>query len=440
MKFSQKIFLITFAFVTITINLIGIIIINNNYQTQLNEKIKNNISNIDTLCSNLKFYGIINVHKKDNTYYEITKDNDIIYTNLLLDMESVKDRITPTEEIKAIIVDETLFMSTKKEEYDIILAENIENVFTMRDEQISFFIKVSFIFSFIIALGLYIIINLLTRKIKKLNKAVNEIAKGDYKSRVKNLGKDEVGELAESFNSMAQSIEMSIENIERVSTNRQNFINDMTHEMRTPLTSIIGYSSLIKNKKVCNIDDILDYNNKIYEEGNYLNLLSQRLMDIVLLDNQKLELEYMNVSKIIAEIIEKMKFEYNDVQFIKTIEENISFNCDKVLLYSLIQNIIKNSIIAYEDVYQKVVEISFEKKEEKKVLLKIIDYGKGMSEEQINKITEPFYTLNKDRNRKKSGMGLGLTLCVKICEVLNSKLKILSTLGKGTTVIIEFNI
>lgn len=445
MKFSQKIFLITFAFVTISINLIGIIIINNNYNMQINSRIENNISNLHNIVNILRFYnksGINeNLFDKDNTCYEISEDENIIYSNLLFNMDEVKNKITPTNEnIKAIISNEVLFMSVKQDNYNIILAEDIKDIFNIRKEQIYFFIKVSIIFSFIIAFCLYITIFLLTRKIKKLNKAVKHISEGDYSARVQNLGTDEIGNLAKSFNKMAYSIDKTISEIQRVSENRKNFINNITHEIRTPLTSIIGYSSLIKSWKITQKEKIIEYNNKIYEEGNYLNLISQRLIDIVLLDNKKIELEYIDISEIINGIIENIRNDYKNISFVQGIQSNITILSDEVLLHSLILNIVKNAITAYEKEEKKVVIITLEKVNENKILLRIIDKGKGMSEEQLKKVIEPFYTSNADRNRKLSGMGLGLPLCKKICEILNATLKIESELGEGTCVNIEFTI
>lgn len=443
MKFSQKIFLITFVFVTISINFIGIMIINNNHKTTIDEKIENNISNLHNIINTLRFYDVTNIDvdllKKDDIYYEVSQDSNIIYSNLIFDIAKVEDKIEPTKEnIKVIICDEIMFMSVKTDNCNIILAEDIKTVFITRQEQIYFFIKVSIIFSFIIAFCLYIIIYFLTRRINKLNKTVKEIYDGDYSARVQNLGKDEVGKLGEAFNKMASSVESTINEIQRVSINRQNFIHNITHEIRTPLTSIIGYSSLIKDRKITNQEKIIEYNNKIYNEGNYLNLISQRLMQIVLLDNKKIELEMMDISQEIQQIINSMKYDYKEVNFLQEIEPNICFSSDKILLHSLITNIIKNGIMSYENNTKKAIMIFLENISQNRVLLKIIDNGKGISEEQLKKITEPFYTLNKDRNRQNSGMGLGLPLCIKICEVLGAKFNIQSVLGQGTCVYIEF--
>lgn len=443
MKFGQKIFLITFSFILICINIIGIIIINNNHKNNINTKISNDISNISNLVKLLRFYDVNGLNgdlmRDENLKYEIYEDNNIIFSNLLLNTDSIKEKIKPTEDnIKTIINNETLFMSVKDNQYNIIISEDLKDIFKEREEQINFFVKVSFVSSFFIALFLYIIIYFLTRKIDKLNRAVNQIAKGDYSTRVKNLGKDEIGMLAEQFNKMADSVDTNIKEIKQVSENRKNFINNITHEIRTPLTSIIGFSSLMKNGKVNNENDIIEYSSKIYDEGIYLNSISQRLMDIILLENQKVKLELINISETIQETIKNIKYNFRDVEIYNEIEADIWLYSDKTLLQSLVTNIIKNAIMAYEKNSKKGVFVQLVKEKDGQINLRIIDGGRGMTEEELKKVLEPFYTLNKDRNREISGMGLGLPLCMKICETINATLYIKSKFGEGTIIDIKF--
>lgn len=444
MKFTQKVFFITFIFVTICINIIGVIIIKNSHTQRIESKMQSNISNIEDITNILSFYDITslgtNILKKENMYYEIRQGDTILFTNLFMGTDEIYDKIEPSQDnIKSIIHNETIFMSVKRGDYNIILAEDIQDVFEERRNQINFFMKVSIISSFIVALGLYIIILFLTNRINKLNKMVKRIAEGDYSARANNMGSDEIGNLATQFNNMAQSVDTTIKEINRVSENRQNFIHNITHEIRTPLTSIIGFSSLIKNEKVYTKDDIIEYASRIYEEGNYINSISQRLMEIVLMDNPNIELENINMSDTITQIIQSMKQMFEDVDFYEDITPNIYINMDKTLLQSLILNITKNAIMSYKESERKIVIISLEPISEGQISMKIIDRGKGISNENLKKITEPFYTLNKDRNRQTSGMGLGLPLCIKICDVLNANFEIKSELEQGTCVNIKFN-
>ncbi len=443
MKFTQKIFFITFIFVTICINVIGVIIINNNHKQRIDTKIQSDLSSLYDITDALEFYDVsslsANLLKKDGMYYEINQDNNIIFTNLFMDTNDIYSKIEPSEHnVQSIICNEILFMSLKKNDYSIILADDLQEIYGERRNQINFFMRVSIISSFIIALGLYIIIYFFTRKINKLNKIVQQIAKGNYSARVEKMGSDEIGNLALQFNNMANSVDETIKEINRVSDNRQNFIHNITHEIRTPLTSIIGFSSLIKNEKVCAKADIIEYASRIYDEGNYINSISQRLMEIVLLDQPNLELENLNISNAVSQIVESMKQNFKGVDFYEDIVPDIFINTDKTLLHSLILNITKNAIMSYKEGERKIVIVCIEKTKHGRVVLKIIDKGKGISSEDLKKIIEPFYTLNKDRNRQISGMGLGLPLCIKICEVLKAKFNIKSELAQGTCVSILF--
>ena len=124
-----------------------------------------------------------------------------------------------------------------------------------------------------------------------------------------------------------------------------------------------------------------------------------------------------------------MKNLFDNAIFNIQIKENVYKEVDKVLLKSLIYNLVKNAISSYDTIPK--VDIYLSENE-----LTIIDYGKGIPQDKIEKIKEPFYTLNTDRNRKISGMGLGLTLCLRIASVHNWKLNIKSEIGKGTKVTI----
>ncbi len=436
MKYGHKIFIITFILITFSINVIGMIIISNNHKNNIDSQINKGIFEMNTILSGLKIYNIDNLQQciPKDVNIEISDSENIIYTNMLYDLSEVKNNIKPEEhKIRYYIKDNILYMSSKQDNNEVIITINVSEIYELRSSQIHFFIKVSMVASITIALFLYIIIMFLTRRIKKLNKAVGTITDGDYSIRIKSLGKDELGNLGNAFNQMAESIDKNISEIKRISENRKDFINNITHEIRTPLTSIVGFSSLIKNKKINNEQTIIEYSRKIYDEGMYLKLLSDKLMDMVLLDNNSIQLEYINVSNEIVKICNSLDIIFEEVFLKLDIDKDIYFKSDAILLKSLITNLAKNAINAYNEKDKKIVEINFQKSHES-IVLKIIDYGKGIPQEEIEKILEPFYTVSKDRNRKKSGMGLGLPLCMKLTHYLNAMLKIDSVEGEKTQI------
>lgn len=469
MKFSQKIFLISFILIIIVINIIGIVMINYTYKLNIEKEIEKSISQTNNIMHELTVYSSYDLSTVANNYLKNGINVDVYingqrsYTNLksedsqiaeglLTTEDKIKEEVlsTDAEKIKAesnyintnitennsyveymdsYIIDDKLFMKLKRQNYILITLSNISEANNMKQEQTNFFIELSVISSFIIALLLSITVSFLTRKIKKLDKAVSKVKQGNYNIKLTKLGNDEIGNFGNSFNEMTIAIQKNVNKIQEVSENRKQFIGNLTHEIRTPLTSIIGYSSLITNDKVTDSNIIKEYSSKIYEEGKYIQQMSERLMEMLLVENGTTKKELINISKEMKIIVEELDNLFNNTIFNIQIEENVYKEVDKVLLKSLIYNLVKNAINAYDA--KPTVDIILSENE-----IIIIDYGKGIPEDKIEKIKEPFYTLNKDRNREISGMGLGLTLCFKIANIHNWKLNIKSEVEKGTKITI----
>lgn len=462
MGFGQKIFLMSFTLIIIAINLIGINMINYTYQSNIEKETDKNMIQINNIINELQ-YGISNISMLGNTYLknnvniEIYDEGRRIYTNFKEDYSKIleeklfieEDKMTNEElhdkyneynndeqyetdgNITTYVEGSKLFMKMRKYTNVVVIMSDISKINNMKKEQIDYFIKLSLACSLTIAFLLSISVSFITRKIKILNKIVKEVTKGKYTAKVKELGNDEIGNVGKSFNKMTDALQKNISEIEKVSENRKRFIGNLTHEIRTPLTSIVGYSSLIKNRKVADEKVVLEYSKRIYDEGKYIEEISQKLMDLMLLENGSITKDTINLSEELNRIIEEMQITFPYVVFQKQIEKDVYINFDKTLLKTLIINLTKNAINAYEN--NPIVRIELDKRK----VIKVIDYGKGIKKEELEKIKEPFYTLSKDRNRKFSGMGLGLTLCIQIVEMQEGKLEIESKENEGTKIIIK---
>lgn len=242
-----------------------------------------------------------------------------------------------------------LFISLADERYKILTSEDISHVFELRQGQTSFFTMVSMVSSLVVALILYVFCYLLTKRISILNRALNQISGGNYKISIPEMGSDEIGNLSEVVSKMARSVDENIKEINKISESRQDFINNITHEIGTPLTSIIGFSSLIKNKKVTEENIIAEYAGKIYDEGMYINQISDKLMKIIMLDNRSMKFESINISDVLEQIILDAKSAFGSIKIESQISKGVYGEADKELMKSLIMNLIKNSAHAYED-------------------------------------------------------------------------------------------
>lgn len=436
MNFGSKMFLISFLMIIIVVNGIGIILINNSFETNIEQEIEKNIASMNVIMNASYYYTgeltyMIRSYQSSGDHTKIYRDEDIFYNDFSEDLAKIEANLINdnSELVNVYINNKEMYLGMQKDNYKIIISSRIDDIYNNRDKQIEYFIKISLLTSLGASLILSILVILTTRKLKKLKKVTEEIEKGSLDIDIPDLGNDEIGSYAISFRSMKTSIQNNMKEIERISENRKIFIGNLTHELRTPLTSIIGYSSLIKNGKVKNMESIKEYNERIYKEGKYIEDMRDKLMELILLDNNKIEKEKSNLASLIKEYINELKQIYPKVVFKINLEETVYKDINQTLFKSLIFNLIKNGIEASKE---PVIEIVLTNNN---ILIK--DNGIGIKKEEIEKIKEPFYTLKSDRNRASSGLGLGLTLCMKIIEVHNWKLDITSS--DGTTVKIEMS-
>lgn len=285
-----------------------------------------------------------------------------------------------------------------------------------------------------IALGvgvilLFILSVIVTVPLKKMTEAANRMAGGSYSERINIRGNDEIGKLSRSFNVMADAVEDRIRELSEQSKRKEEFVENFAHELKTPLTSVIGYSDMIYQHDMSR-EDIKEAAWFIWNEGMHLEALSHKLMDLTILNKQNFVLWDMWAEEVIGEILKSLKpvLKKNDVM-VQTKIENAYIKAEYDLLKMLLFNLIDNAIKADAT----LIKVSGTMKE-KRYEISIEDNGKGMAKEELMKITEPFYMVDKSRSRRKHGVGLGLALAVKIGEIHGSQLFFESEKGKGCRV------
>ena len=328
-------------------------------------------------------------------------------------------------------------VSLENKDFKLIISKDIQYVYTERSNNYKFFMIIDLIMLIILSAGMYIISKKLTNPLVKLSNVSKDIAKGEYNIRaVESKKNDEIGVLEHNFNLMIDVIENNIEELKYLNESKQRFIDSLNHEIKTPITSIIGYSELLLKSNVSEEIKIksLKY---INSEAKRLETLNSTLLKLTLMreENRKLgkvELKEAinNVKNILIYKMERKNIKLN----IKI--ENIDLVQDKELLEVLLTNIIDNSIKASNVGSWIDVEGYYGNNE---YILKIKDKGIGIPQEDLDKVLEPFYMVDKARTRKNNGIGLGLSICSEICNMYNISLDIKSKLNVGTEVILIFN-
>lgn len=315
--------------------------------------------------------------------------------------------------------------------YYVYIIRNVQHLYDDRAEMYIYYCRLLVAIFVISGVLSYLLSKRITKPIAELSNTVQGMAKGDYSIRAEMNATGEVGILVENFNGMAEKLEENIEELEDTARKQEDFIASFAHELKTPLTSIVGYSDMIRSMEL-DEEEINEYSNYIFKQGKRLEKLSYTLMNLISVDKQKIEFAKINVKNLFQDISIAMApvLSEKNIKFILDIEDGyVEGNVD--LLYSLFFNIIDNGRKAIDN--EGIILVKG-RKYENNYILQIKDNGCGMEKEEIKKITEAFYMIDKSRARKEGGAGIGMALCKKIVKLHNAKWSIKSQLGKGTVV------
>jgi len=265
-----------------------------------------------------------------------------------------------------------------------------------------------------------------------MNKTANRIAQGHYNKRLPVSSGDEIGELSNSFNSMADAIESKIHELVTSAQQKEDFVANFAHELKTPLTSVIGYADMLY-QKTPTPEQVKEAAWYILNEGLRLESLSLKLMDLIVLNRRNFTLQEMRSDELFFDITGGLKplLEEKKVNLVLDVcpaDIMVEYDLFTTLLLNLIDNAIKAGC--------NRIEVSGKQKDNI-YSISITDNGRGMSASEITRITEAFYTVDKSRSRKQHGAGLGLALAARIAEVHGTSLVFNSSEGVGTTVSID---
>ncbi len=228
-----------------------------------------------------------------------------------------------------------------------------------------------------------------------------------------------------------RELESAISNLEDVANRREEFIASFAHELKTPLTAIIGYADMLRSKEMTPKSRFTAAG-YIFSEGKRLEALSLKLMDIIVAGKQGFELKQYEVGYFIRSIAAvTVPSLSNDGITLDMRWEPGEIKVEPDLFKTLMINLVDNARKASKK--NDIIEL-FGKAEKDGYSLYVRDHGRGMKKEELSKITEPFYMIDKSRSRAQNGAGLGLALCQRIAELHSTTLEYESEPGKGTTV------
>ncbi len=184
----------------------------------------------------------------------------------------------------------------------MISRSDVSDAYALRDREIRYFRLILFICLMIESLLIYVISRYLTRPLEQLNRVAEEITDGSYETRITVKSQDEVGLLAENFNRMAEAVSEKIGELQGMVRKRDQFVADFTHEIKTPMTSIIGYADTMRSMELPREEQLLALS-YIFSEGRRLERMSGKLFDLIYLREHEMEKEAVQVENVSSEVL-----------------------------------------------------------------------------------------------------------------------------------------
>ena len=311
---------------------------------------------------------------------------------------------------------------------------DVGDVFQARQEQYHVFFYLMLFLILAVGLLALAVSAWLSQPLKRLSEATKKVAAGELSERVQVTSDDEIGQLSADFNIMAEQMERQVRELTDAARRQEDFLHSFAHETKTPLTSIIGYAELLRSRPE-QPELVREGASYIYQEGRRLESLSRKLMDMVVLDREGVALRAVEMPAFLERMAGTLRpaLEQKGIR-LEFAAEPGTVNMDPDLMESVCLNLLDNARKAVTE--QGVIQLSGIT-EGPGYCIQVTDNGRGIPAEDLGRLTEAFYMVDKSRSRAEGGAGLGLAVCQRIVALHGGTMEFESTPGQGTCVCVR---
>ena len=371
------------------------------FERDYEDMVKSNHSSSPSLL--MQSFGAY--YGKKGLYLAFERNGETVYSNFTNDYNIEKNALLHTDfdGERHILISSEICQG----KYEMIFAKNVESLDTEFRMLMFSYTITAILVSLFLAICMYFILKKLSGPLEELRKTTEVIEAGDFSVTAVEKGNDEFTLLAKSFNAMLSTINSQMTALENEAERKQMLVDNLAHELRTPLTSIHGYAEYLEKANTTEERRLIAAK-YIMSESERLQKISEILLDGAFIRENAIEMSEIDISIVISDVVEKLQLKANKAQIDVTYDiKAVMVTGNETLLSMLFYNLTENAIKACSvggkvSIYHTENEIVIE------------DNGKGMTEEQLLHITEPFYRTDKSRSRAEGGAGLGLALCKQI--------------------------
>lgn len=390
---------------------------------------------------------------KDTRLTMISSDGEVLYDNF---DDSINENHLQREEIKEASKNGTgssvRYSETMEQNYLYVAEYDAQEQTYVRlampfsgVSQSALMLLPSFFIAFVIA---FFFVWLMSKRmadsiLKPLQEISAVIRKADFgkeKIEFQNYSYSELQEITDALQTMNNQIAKNLENLEREKQIRQEFFTNASHELKTPLTSIRGYSELLRQHAITDPDQIDHCLDCVLKESDHMTKLINDILTI-----SKLEAKDYVVQKSHIKLKDLLENVLNSLSVqAKAMNLDIDASCENVTVYAnldhiqgILYNLISNAI-KYNKPNGKIIIIIKERLDN--ILIKVMDTGIGISKEDQEKVFQRFYRVDKQRSKIVAGTGIGLAIVKHIVQFYNGSISLKSKENEGTSIEISLPI
>lgn len=329
----------------------------------------------------------------------------------------------------------------KDKEATYFFVVNINKTGEIRDKFASKFFKLIFVMLILITIPLIIIITKdIIMPIRELEKGVKHIKDGNLDFKLRTKSKNEIGRVIKYFDLMRSELKKSINKQMQFEENRKELISSISHDLKTPVTSIKGHIEGIRDGVASTPEKLEKYLNVIYQKTTDIDQLIDDLFLFSKLDLNKLpfDITKVSVTLFLESLINEMKLGWeSEKNFInlKINTDDLYFAIDQQQIKRVFVNIIQNSMKYIEKEIKKIDIVVNNNNEYIQII--ITDNGSGIDEDNLSRIFDRFYRVDESRSSETGGTGLGLAIAKEIVNQHGGHIFATSIVGEGTKIIVE---
>lgn len=263
------------------------------------------------------------------------------------------------------------------------------------------------------------------KQIEEMAQGVNEIAKGNLAYRIEEKGQDEMALLTKNINEMAEDLKVNIEKERELERQKNELITNVSHDLRTPLTSIMGYLRLLSDAKYENREQYDEYIKIAFSKSEQLKNLIEDLFEYTKLTNENIVLEKQKVciNEMLDQLIEELvpQAEEHGLSFLKEFpDERIQAIVDPEKIVRVFENLLMNAIKYSMD--DGEIKVSLQK-EQDNIKISIENPSEEFTQQELENLFERFYKKDQSRSRVSEGSGLGLAIAKSIIELQGGEIR-----------------